>query len=375
VLVRADLNVPLDDGKVADNTRIKASVPTIRFLLEADAAVICCSHLGRPKGRPDPDLSLTPVAEALSSVVGSEVRKTSEPTGPPVEIEDLKTGQLALLENLRFDPGEESNDPEFANGLAALADVYVNDAFGAIHRAHASVVGVAEILPRAAGYLLQKEVDALGRLLKGANRPFVVILGGAKVSDKIGVVRNFLDKADGIMIGGAMANTFLRAQGLKLGDSKVEEDRLSEVSETLQLAEEAAVPIVLPTDVVAAEEFKEESPSRVVSVDAFPDRGFALDIGPETAARFAEQISTAMTVLWNGPMGVVEWEPFAAGTKSVAEAVASSNGYTVVGGGDSAAALNRFGLTESISHLSTGGGASLEFLEGRDLPGLKALMS
>jgi 3-phosphoglycerate kinase len=373
VLLRADLNVPLSEGKVADDTRIRESIPTIRYLLDAGAAVICCSHLGRPKGRPNPDFELGPVATALGSIIGLDVQKTSQPTGPPEELEDFKPGHLALLENLRFDRGEEANDRDFAGKLAALADAYVNDAFGAIHRAHASVVGVAQLLPKAAGRLLQKEVDALGRVLEEPPRPFVVMLGGAKVADKIGVVRNLIDKTDAIMIGGAMANTFLTSQGHQLGDSKVEAERLEEVAETVRRSEAAGVPVILPVDLVAAEEFSERSSFEVVSVEGFPRHGLALDIGPKTAEVFSRRVAGAKTVLWNGPMGVFEWDSFAAGTRAVAEAVAVCDGFTVVGGGDSAAALNQFGLTDSVSHVSTGGGASLEFLEGKDLPGLKAL--
>jgi phosphoglycerate kinase len=373
VLVRADLNCPLDGGTVSDDTRIRASLPTIRALLDRKATVIVCSHLGRPKGQPVEKYSLAPVAETLSGLLRMKVRLTSEPTGPAPELEGLGADEIALLENLRFDPGEEANDRRFAAKLAALADAYVDDAFGAVHRAHASVVGVAELLPSAAGLLLQREVDVLGRLVASPERPFVVVLGGAKVSDKIGVVANLLRQADAILIGGAMANTFLAATGQQMGASKVEPDRLEEVRRALSAAAKAGVEVVLPTDVVVASAFEEAAPPTTVGVEAVPADQMALDIGPASAARFGAWIARAATVLWNGPMGVFEWPSFAGGTRAVAESVASSKAFTVVGGGDSAAALAAFGLSESVSHVSTGGGASLEFLEGRELPGLAAL--
>jgi phosphoglycerate kinase len=379
VLVRADLNVPLADGPdgrvVADDTRLRASLPTIRALIDRKATVVVCSHLGRPKGEPNPTYSLAPVAAALSKLLRMKVRLTSTPTGPADELDGLGPDEVGLLENLRFDPGEEANDKRFAARLAALADAYVDDAFGAVHRAHASVVGVAEQLPSAAGLLLQKEVDVLSRLVEAPDRPFVLVLGGAKVSDKIGVVANFLRRADAILIGGAMANTFLAARGEKVGTSRIEPDRLAEVRRTLASAAKAGVEVVLPSDVVVAEAFDEHAEPTVVPVNAIPDDRMALDIGPATAARFGAWVGRAATVLWNGPMGVFEWESFSNGTKDVAKAVASSKAFTVVGGGDSAAALAAFGLENDVSHLSTGGGASLEFLEGRELPGLKALLA
>lgn len=369
VLLRADLNVPLRDGTVADDMRIRASLPTIRALLDRGATVVCCSHLGRPKG-PDPSLSMTPVAQALANLLGRSVRKTEHPNGPQEDLAGMPAGQVALLENLRFDPREEANDPVFAKELAALADVFVNDAFGAAHRAHASVVAVAGLLPRAAGLLLQKEVEVLGRLLEGPERPFVVVLGGAKVSDKLGVVRNLLERADAVLVGGAMANTFLAAAGKEMGASKVEGDRLEDVRRTLS---EGGSRILLPEDLVAGDRFEEGADVRIVAAGEVPEGWIALDIGPATRRRFAEAVEGAATVFLNGPMGVFEWEQFAEGTRVVAGAVAASKGFTVVGGGDSAAALAAFGLTDRISHLSTGGGASLEFLEGRELPGLRAL--
>jgi len=379
VLVRADLNVPLVDGpdgrEVADDTRLRASLPTIRALIDRKATVIVCSHLGRPGGERNPKYSLAPVATALSKLLRMKVRLTSTPTGPADELDGLGPDEIALLENLRYDPGEEANDKRFAARLAALADAYVDDAFGAVHRAHASVVGVAEQLPSAAGLLLQKEVDVLSRLVESPDRPFVLVLGGAKVSDKIGVVANFLRRADAILIGGAMANTFLAARGEKVGISRIEPDRLGEVRRTLASAAKAGVEVVLPSDVVVAEAFDEHAEPTVVSVNAIPDDRMALDIGPATAARFGAWVGRAATVLWNGPMGVFEWESFSNGTRDVAKAVASAKAFTVVGGGDSAAALAAFGLENDVSHLSTGGGASLEFLEGRELPGLKALLA
>jgi phosphoglycerate kinase len=379
VLVRADLNVPLADGPdgrvVADDTRLRASLPTIRALVDRKATVIVCSHLGRPKGEVNPKYSLAPVAAALSTLLRMKVRLTSSPTGPPDELDGLGPDEVGLLQNLRYDPGEEANDKRFASRLAGLADFYVDDAFGAVHRAHASVVGVAEQLPSAAGLLLQKEVDVLSRLIESPDRPFVLVLGGAKVSDKIGVVANFLRRADAILIGGAMANTFLAATGESVGASRIEPDRLEEVRKTLAAAAKAGVEVVLPSDVVVADAFDEHAEATVVPVNAIPDDKMALDIGPATAARFGAWVARAATVLWNGPMGVFEWESFSHGTEEVAKAVAASKAFTVVGGGDSAAALAAFGLENDVSHVSTGGGASLEFLEGKDLPGLRALLA
>ena len=373
VLVRADLNCPLDGGAVADDTRVRASLPTIRALLDRKATVIVCSHLGRPKGAPVAKYSLAPVASVLSGLLKMKVRLTSAPDGPASELEDLGPDEIGLLENLRFDPGEEANDRRFAARLASLADAYVDDAFGAVHRAHASVVGVPELLPSAAGLLLQREVDVLSGLVSAPARPFVVVLGGSKVSDKIGVVGNLLRQADAILIGGAMANTFLAATGLSVGASRVEPDRLDEVKRTLAAAAKAGVEIVLPTDLVVAPAFDEAAQPTTVAAEAVPEDQMALDIGPASAARFGAWIARAATVLWNGPMGVFEWPSFSGGTKAVAESVAATKAFTVVGGGDSAAALAAFGLEDAVSHVSTGGGASLEFLEGRELPGLKAL--
>jgi len=362
--------------RVTDDTRIRAAIPTINMLLdECGAQVICCSHLGRPNGKPDPAYSLVPAGQALADLLGRRVRVTDDPTGPQADLDGMQTDEVALLQNLRFDPGEEANDPAFAAKLAALADFYVDDAFGAVHRAHASVVGVAKLLPSAAGLLLQKEVDVLSTVIENPRRPFTVVLGGSKVSDKLGVVRNFLGRADCIIIGGAMANTFLAASGLDVGSSRIEADRLEEVKTTIQAAREAGVDLVLPHDVTVAAEFSELARGQVVAADSIPAGSMALDIGPASAERFAELIQRPGMVLWNGPMGVFEWDSFSAGTRRVAEAVADSQAFTVVGGGDSAAALAKFDLAGRVSHLSTGGGASLEFLEGKSLPGLVPLVA
>lgn len=335
--------------------------------------MICCSHLGRPKGRVVPDLGMAPVASELERLLGRPVIVTALPTGPSEDLAGLSPGDVALLENLRFDPREESNDLGFAGELAALAEAYVSDAFGAVHRAHASVAAIATLLPSAAGLLLQREVEVLSQVIEAPLKPLVVVLGGAKVSDKLGVVRNLLSKADSILIGGAMANTFLAASGHDLGASKVESDKLGEVSSTIELAKQRGVELLLPIDLVSADSFSEGAAATTFAVEDLPSDGMALDIGPATAATFRSVIADAKTVVWNGPMGVFEWEGFDAGTAAIVEAVSSSGAFTVVGGGDSAAALAKFGSVDRVSHLSTGGGASLEMLEGRELPGLKVL--
>lgn len=373
VLLRVDFNVPLKEGKVTDPMRIRAALPTIHQLLDGGATVICCSHLGRPKGEVNPKYSLGPVARVLADELQTAVRLTDSPGGPAEDLESMQQGDVALLENLRFDPREEANDPGFAQELASLADVYVCDAFGAVHRAHASVAGVPALLPSAAGLLLEKEVKVLSTLLSGAKKPFVVVLGGSKVSDKLGIVRNLLGRADNILIGGAMANTFLAAQGHDVGSSRIEADRLEEVKDVLNAAEEAGVQMGLPDDVVVAQEFSENAEGTVVDLHQIPKDSMALDIGPSTVYRFGEWIRMASTILWNGPMGVFEWPAFEAGTREVAKLVAGAGAFTVVGGGDSAAALAQFGLEGGVDHLSTGGGASLEFLEGTPLPGLVSL--
>ncbi|MCA1838861.1 MAG: phosphoglycerate kinase [Actinomycetota bacterium] len=374
VLLRVDFNVPIRDGEVVDDMRIAAALPTINELLSRGATVVCCSHLGRPKGKVDPALSMLPVGQRLATLLERRVRVTSDPTGPAEDLLSMDADEVALLENLRYDQGEESNDPGFSQRLASLAELFVCDAFGAVHRAHASVAGVPGLLPHAAGRLLEREVEVLSRLIQDPRRPFVVVLGGAKVSDKLGVVRHLAAHADEILIGGAMANTFLAATGLAVGTSKIEPDRLDEVADAMKEAAAAGATIRLPEDLVVAEGFSSEAQSILVDANAVPPDKMALDIGPGTAKRFGESIEGAATVLWNGPMGVFEWDSFSEGTRLVSEAVASCSGFTVVGGGDSGAALAKFGLAGSVDHLSTGGGASLEFLEGKSLPGLAALM-
>lgn len=375
VLVRVDFNVPLKEGNVTDNTRIRASLPTIHYLLEHGARVILMSHLGRPKGRVNDELRLDPVAGELEALLGKPVKKMDDCIGPAAEeaAANLKPGEVLLLENLRFYPEEEKNDPEFAKKLAALADIYVNDAFGSAHRAHASTEGVAHYLTAAAGFLMEKELDFMGRALTKPDRPFVAIIGGAKVTDKIEVIKNLLDKVDVLIIGGGMANTFLKSQGYDMGKSLVEEDQLSLASSLIKAAADKGVKLMLPVDLVAAQEFKADSPNQVVAVNAVPDDWTAMDIGPETARIYANALEGARTVVWNGPMGVFEMEPFARGTEIVARAVAAVEGMTIVGGGDSVAAVEKMGVADKISHISTGGGASLEFLEGKALPGVVAL--
>jgi phosphoglycerate kinase len=376
VLVRCDLNVPLEDGAVADDLRIRASAPTLRELLEKGATLVVCSHLGRPKGKPVEELRLDPVGEALGKVLGQKVRKLDQVVGPEVQkaVMAAGAGSVTLLENLRFEPGEEANDPAFADQLAALADAYVDDAFGAAHRAHASVVGVAERLPSVAGRLMQQEVEVLSKLLEEAEEPYVAILGGAKVSDKLATVNALVERVDALLIGGAMAFSFIAAAGGEVGNSLVERDRLDEVRKATAQAEERGVLVQLPEDVVAATEATVEAKRQTVRAAEIPRGLMGLDIGPRTVEEFARTIADAKTIFWNGPMGVFELEPFSAGTRGVATAVAGASGFTVVGGGDSLAALKRFGLADAIDHLSTGGGASLEFLEGRELPGIAILM-
>jgi phosphoglycerate kinase len=375
-LVRVDYNVPLDKGgQITDDTRIRATLPTIRALLERGAAVVLMSHLGRPGGKPSPALSLRPAATQLSELLGRPVTMLADSVGPAVEaaVKALRPGDVALLENLRFHPEEEANDPAFARQLAALGDVYVNDAFGAAHRAHASTEGVARLLPSAAGLLMLAEIEALSRVLHRPEPPVAIILGGAKISDKIGVIQNLLGRANAILIGGGMANTFLKAQGKVIGRSLVEDDKVPEAGRLLGEAEARGVSLALPVDVVTAPEISADAPRRTVAVDAVGADDMILDIGPETARRFAALIADAKTIVWNGPMGVFEVEPFAAGTRAVAQAVADSPAFSLVGGGDSVAAIEQAGLADRISHVSTGGGASLEFLEGQTLPGVKVL--
>jgi phosphoglycerate kinase len=375
VLVRCDFNVPLQEGRITEDRRIRAALPTIRELLGAGAAVVACSHLGRPKGRVVDAYRMTPVGDRLADLLETPVRTLDEVTGSVVEaaVREGGPGSVTLLENLRFDPREEENDAGFAAELAARADAYVDDAFGAAHRAHASVEAVARLLPAAAGRLMQREVEALSRLREDPGRPFVAILGGAKISDKLGVVNALIDRVDALLVGGAMAFSFLAAQGVGVGSSLVEPERYAGCLAALERAEERGVDVVLPLDFVVAAEASEESARRIVAATEIPDGAMGLDIGPSTADEFGRVVGGAATVFWNGPMGMFELEPFAEGTRSVAEAIALCPGFTVAGGGDSIAALGAVGLTGSVDHLSTGGGASLEFIEGRDLPGLAVL--
>jgi len=373
VLVRVDFNVPLNETGVGDDTRIRAALPTIQYLLDGGAAVILCSHLGRPKGGPDPKYSLRPVAEHLSSLIGKPVKFSSDCIGPEAKeaAEELKPGEVLMLENTRFHAEEEKNDAEMSRQLASLADLYVNDAFGTAHRAHASTEGVTHFLPAAAGFLLEKEIKYLGQVIDNPQRPFVAIMGGAKISDKIGVIKNLLTRADTILIGGGMANTFMKAQGLAVADSLVEDDSLGIAR---ALFEEAGGKIHLPVDMVVANQYAADAESKTLKVQDVPDGWRILDIGPETVKAFRAIIATARTVVWNGPMGVFEFPKFAEGTFGVAKAVADSAAVSVIGGGESVAAIQQSGLADKITHISTGGGASLEMLEGLELPGVAALL-
>ncbi|MFS8531137.1 phosphoglycerate kinase [Sphaerobacter thermophilus] len=375
VLVRVDYNVPLDDGRITDDTRIRATLPTIQALRERGAAIILVSHLGRPKGKVREELRLAPVAARLGELLGEPVKYARDVVGPEAQAmaSSLQPGGVGLLENVRFEPGEEANDPEFARQLASLADCYVNDAFGAAHRAHASTTAVADLLPSASGLLMQREIAALTKVLESPEHPAALILGGAKVSDKVGVIEHLLDRVDLLLLGGGMANTFLKAEGFPVGRSLVEDDKLDVARATLDRARERGVTVLLPVDVVVAPRLENDAPTRVVPVEQVGDDDAIYDIGPQTVARFAEALRSARTVVWNGPMGVFEVPAFAAGTRGVAEAVASCEGFTLIGGGDSVAAVEQMGLADRISHISTGGGASLEFLEGKDLPGVAVL--
>ncbi len=375
VLVRVDFNVPMQDGEITDDTRIRAAIPTIKYLMEANAKIVLASHFGRPKGKVQDEYRLDPVAEHLAEVLGCDVIKVDDCIGdePKQAIAEMDWRDILLLENTRFYKQETDNDPEFAKKLAELADIFVMDAFGASHRAHASTAGIADYLPACAGLLMEKELDALGKAIHNPERPFTAIIGGAKVSDKIGVIENLLNIVDSLIIGGGMANTFLRARGYETGKSLVEEDKVELAKELIAKADEKEVEIVLPVDVVVASEFSEDADVQVVPVSVIPAEWQALDIGPESIDIFAAVIRDSKTVVWNGPMGVFEMGTFAAGTFGVAEALAESEVTSIIGGGDSAAAVAQAGFEDRMTHISTGGGASLEFLEGKELPGIAAL--
>jgi phosphoglycerate kinase len=376
VLVRVDFNVPLADGEVTDDTRIRAALPTIELLRERGAAVILVSHLGRPGGKPDPALSMKPVGTRLAALLDTKVKVARGVVGADVDLDcsgGLGPGDVLLLENVRFEPGETKNDPKLAEGLASFADVYVDDAFGAAHRAHASTEGVAHHIPAYAGLLLEKEVTELAKVVESPRRPLVVVLGGAKVSDKVGVIDRFLEVADQILIGGAMCFSFFKAQGIPIGNSLSDDDSVEAAREALAKAEDSDCELVLPVDLVLGREFDAGAERKASDGVEVPDGWMGLDVGPRTGELYAEAIAAAGTVLWNGPMGAFELEPFAAGTRAVAEAVAKSAATTVIGGGDSVAALRQFGLADRVDWVSTGGGASLELLEGKKLPGVEAL--
>lgn len=380
VLVRSDLNVPLDGSTITDDGRIRASVPTLKMLADAGARVVVTAHLGRPKGAPDPAYSLAPVAARLGELLGQDVAFATDTVGESARstVDGLQDGQVAVLENVRFNAGETSKDEAergaFADQLAALADVFVSDGFGVVHRKQASVYDVAQRLPSAMGGLVAAEIDVLRRLTESPERPYVVVLGGSKVSDKLGVIDNLLGKADKLLIGGGMVFTFLKAQGYEVGTSLLEEDQLDICRDYLQRAQDSGVEIVLPTDIVVAPEFKADSPATVVPADAMPSDQMGLDIGPESGKAFAAALADAKTVFWNGPMGVFEFDAFAGGTRAVAQALTGIDGLSVVGGGDSAAAVRQLGFDEkAFGHISTGGGASLEYLEGKPLPGIDVL--
>jgi len=376
VFIRVDFNVPLNENReITDDTRIRAAVPTLQYLKEQGAKLIVASHLGRPKGQFNEKYSLKPVSKRLSELLGVPVKMAPDVVGPEVEklAEQLQPGEVLLLENVRFYPEEEKNDPEFAQKLARLAEIYVNDAFGAAHRAHASTAGIAAYLPAVAGFLMEKEINFLTRALNNPEKPFVAIIGGAKVSDKIGVIENLLGKVDALLIGGGMANTFLKAQGYETGKSLVEEDKVLLAKQLMAKAKDLGVKLLLPSDVVVAAKIEAGVPSKTVAVDSIPAEEMALDIGEKTANLFREEILKAKTVVWNGPMGVFEIEPFDRGTVLVAKAVAECGALSIVGGGDSVAAIEKAGVAAKITHISTGGGASLEFLEGKKLPGVEVL--
>ncbi|PWL91183.1 MAG: phosphoglycerate kinase [Clostridiales bacterium] len=379
VLLRCDFNVPMakdGSGTITDDKRIQAALPTIQYLLDNQAAVIACSHMGKPKGKWKPELSLAPVAKRLSELLGKEVVMAKDVIGPDATAKAaaLQPGQIMLLENLRFEPGEEKNDPAFAKALAEMAELYVSDAFGTVHRAHASTAGVASYLPAVSGFLIQKELEIIGGALQNPKRPLVAVLGGSKVSSKIGVINNLLELADTVIIGGGMAYTFAKAQGGEIGTSLLEPDWIDYAGEMIQKAAAKGVKLLLPVDNVCAKEFSADAEPELYPAGQIPADRMGMDIGPETQKIYAEAVKDAGTVIWNGPMGVFEFPAFAKGTEAMAEALANSDAVTIIGGGDSAAAVQQLGYADRMTHISTGGGASLEFMEGKELPGVAALL-
>ncbi|QSB10872.1 phosphoglycerate kinase [Lysinibacillus fusiformis] len=375
VFVRVDFNVPMADGSITDETRIRAAIPTIEYLVEQGAKVILASHLGRPKGEVKEDMRLTAVGIRLAELMGKPVTKLDESIGQAVEeaVANMQDGDILLLENVRFHAGEEKNDPTLAQQFAQLADIYVNDAFGAAHRAHASTEGIAKHIPAVSGFLMQKELDVLGKALSNPEHPFTAIIGGAKVKDKIGVIESLLEKVDHLIIGGGLSFTFIKAQGHDIGKSLLEEDKIELAKSFIEKAKVKGVQLHMPVDAVVANEFSQDAETQIVDVEAIPADWMGLDIGPKTAANYAEVIKNSKLIIWNGPMGVFEMDKFANGTKTVADAMATTAGYTVIGGGDSAAAVEKFEVADKMDHISTGGGASLELMEGKELPGIVAL--
>ncbi|MDN4493113.1 phosphoglycerate kinase [Ureibacillus aquaedulcis] len=375
VFVRVDFNVPMENGEITDDTRIRAAIPTIKQLVESGAKVILASHLGRPKGEVNEDMRLTQVGKHLSQLTGQQVIKLDESIGAEVEntVATMQEGDIVLLENVRFHKGEEKNDEELSKSFAKLADIYVNDAFGAAHRAHASTEGIAKHVPAVSGLLMEKELDVLGKALSNPERPFTAIIGGAKVKDKIGVIENLLDKVDHLIIGGGLSFTFVKAQGHSIGKSLLEEDKIDLAKSFIEKAKEKGVQLHMPMDAVVANEFSKDAETKIVEIEEIPEEWMGLDIGPKTAEHYASIIKESKLIIWNGPMGVFEMEKFANGTKTVAAAMAETEGYTIIGGGDSAAAVEKFEVADQMDHISTGGGASLELMEGKALPGIVAL--